>query len=170
MVRRLKERNEGGDQQGSKWGWYVEDNPSQAELPHKVHVRPRAKSQQPTPMVRLRGELPLLQCPQPKPAHPVHSSVAGEVQGRHSKVLKKLADILETRSQRPPFTNTEASDPFCSRRRRGTNISQEQRSVLTGGCEWDLRVDLEWSWRRSLSHERQEWKQPARGIRTDSRV
>lgn len=93
----------------------------------------------------------LCNAPNPSLQHILSSCKTALTQGRyrwrHDRVLRKLAEILEVRRveiarERLPPTSRRMIH-FVREGGGAPNITQPQRSVLAGSCEWNLRVDLD---------------------------
>ncbi|XP_060789308.1 uncharacterized protein LOC132894068 [Neoarius graeffei] len=71
----------------------------------------------------------------------------GRYRWRHDLVLRKLAEVLEVRrmeAAKDPPSKTRTLICFIGQGAGAPNISQRERSpLLTPGCDWNLRVDLD---------------------------
>ncbi|KAF7648493.1 hypothetical protein LDENG_00156240 [Lucifuga dentata] len=108
------------DQQSLNMGRYVEDSAGKAELPHK----------NPSLQHILTG------C----------KSALTWYRWCHDRVLRKLAEVLEAcrlEANKTGLSSIQSRIHFIRQGAESLNIAQKEWSVLTPGCEWNMRVDLD---------------------------
>ncbi len=65
---------------------------------------------------------------------------------RHDRVLQRLAEVVEACRLEANKTSSSSIQPRVHFVRQGAearNITQQEWSVLTPGCEWSMKVDLD---------------------------